>query len=516
MPILPENFSRWLTAVLELLAALSIVALALLALTAAAMYVSDRLQTQHAVRRNFPLIGRFRYVFERLGEFFRQYFFALDREELPFNRAQRSWVYRAAKNLDNTLAFGSTADVHRPGSIIFVSSMFPPLEQETTPPEPVTLGPFCRQPYTTAAIFNISGMSYGALSEPATRALSLGAARAGCWLNTGEGGLAVAHLEGGGDVVFQIGTAKYGVREPDGTLSETRLRALAAMDQVRMFEIKLSQGAKPGKGGILPAVKVTPEIAAIRGIPVGQDSLSPNRHLDIDDLDDLLDQIAHIRDITGKPVGFKTVIGSLDWLDELCQKVLRRGIESAPDFITVDSAEGGSGAAPMPLMDGVGMLLSDSLPGVVDRLTAWGLRERVKVIASGKLINPRGAAWALAVGADFVNSARGFMFALGCIQAMQCNKNTCPTGVTTHDPRLQRGLVPADKAERVAHFARNMEKEIAMIAHSCGVPQPRALGRQHARMMVEHGRSISLDELYPLPPLGAEAARSAQQPASAA
>ncbi|MFP5464073.1 MAG: FMN-binding glutamate synthase family protein [Gammaproteobacteria bacterium] len=499
MPILPENLSRWLAAALELLAALFILALVALVLAALVMYVVDRTQTQHAVRRNFPLVGRFRYRFERLGEFFRQYFFAMDREELPFNRAQRSWVYRAAKNVDNTVAFGSTVDVHRPGSVIFVSSLFPPLEQETTPPDPVTVGPFCRQPYTTRAIFNISAMSYGALSQPAARALSLGAAKAGCWLNTGEGGLAPAHLEGGCDVVFQIGTAKYGVRDGDGHLSEPRLRELAALEQIRMFEIKLSQGAKPGKGGILPAVKVTPEIAAIRGIPAGQDSLSPNRHPDINNLDDLLDQVARIRDITGKPVGFKTVIGSLDWLDELCATVLRRGVESAPDFITVDSAEGGSGAAPMPLMDGVGMLLSDSLPAVVDRLVAWNLRDRIKVIASGKLINPRGAAWALAVGADFVNSARGFMFALGCIQAMQCNKNTCPTGVTTHDPRLQRGLVPQDKAERVAHFARNMEKEIAMIAHSCGLPQPRALGRQHARMMVDNGRSIGLEELYPAP-----------------
>ena len=499
MPILPENLTRWLAAALELLAALFILALVALVLAALVMYVVDRTQTQHTVRRNFPLVGRFRYRFERLGEFFRQYFFAMDREELPFNRAQRSWVYRAAKNVDNTVAFGSTVDVHRPGSVIFVSSLFPPLEQETTPPDPVTVGPFCRQPYTTRAIFNISAMSYGALSQPAARALSLGAAKAGCWLNTGEGGLAPAHLEGGCDVVFQIGTAKYGVRDGDGHLSEPRLRELAALEQIRMFEIKLSQGAKPGKGGILPAVKVTPEIAAIRGIPAGQDSLSPNRHPDINNLDDLLDQIARIRDITGKPVGFKTVIGSLDWLDELCATVLRRGVESAPDFITVDSAEGGSGAAPMPLMDGVGMLLSDSLPAVVDRLVAWNLRDRIKVIASGKLINPRGAAWALAVGADFVNSARGFMFALGCIQAMQCNKNTCPTGVTTHDPRLQRGLVPQDKAERVAHFARNMEKEIAMIAHSCGLPQPRALGRQHARMMVDNGRSIGLEELYPAP-----------------
>jgi glutamate synthase domain-containing protein 2 len=453
------------------------------------------------VLRNFPLIGRFRYAFERLGEFFRQYFFAMDREELPFNRAQRGWVYRAAKNLDNTIAFGSTQDIHRPGSIIFASSLFPPLDEETRPPQPVVIGPFCREPYAARAIFNISAMSYGALSQPAVRALSMGAAQAGCWLNTGEGGLAPAHLEGGSDVVFQIGTAKYGVRHPNGALSEPRLRELAALPQIRMFEIKLSQGAKPGKGGILPAVKVTPEIAAIRGIPAGQDSLSPNRHLDIDDLDGLLDQIARIRDIGGKPVGFKTVIGSFDWLDELCSAIHRRGVDMAPDFITVDSAEGGSGAAPMPLMDGVGMLLSESLPGVVDHLEAWGLRERVKVIASGKLINPRGVAWALAVGADFVNSARGFMFALGCIQAMQCNKNTCPTGVTTHDPRLQRGLVPADKAERVAHFARNMEKEVAMIAHSCGVPDPRGLTRRHARIMVAEGRSIGLDALYPpLPP----------------
>ncbi len=499
LPILPENFSRWLSAVLEIMAALFIFALAMLLLTAAVMYVVDRMQTQHAVRRNYPLIGRFRYLFETLGEFFRQYFFAMDREELPFNRAQRSWVYRAAKNLDNTVAFGSTEDLHKPGSIIFVSSLFPPLEQETCPPEPVTVGPFCRQPYTTRAIFNISAMSYGALSKPAARALSRGAAKAGCWLNTGEGGLAPAHLEGGCDLVFQIGTAKYGVRDADGRLSDARLRELAALEQVRMFEIKLSQGAKPGKGGILPAIKVTSEIAAIRGIPAGQDSLSPNRHMDIDSLEDLLDRIAQIREVTGKPVGFKTVIGSLDWLDELCALVRRRGVEFAPDFITVDSAEGGSGAAPMPLMDGVGMLLTDSLPAVVNRLTAWGLRERVKVIASGKLINPRTAAWALAVGADFVNSARGFMFALGCIQAMQCNKNTCPTGVTTHDPRLQRGLVPEDKAERVAHFALNMEKEIAMISHSCGVAQPRALGRQHARLMQDYGRSVALNEVYPLP-----------------
>jgi glutamate synthase domain-containing protein 2 len=264
-----------------------------------------------------------------------------------------------------------------------------------------------------------------------------------------------------------------------------------------MIEIKLSQGAKPGKGGILPGGKVTAEIARIRGIPEGQDSISPNRHPEVDSAAGLLDMINRIRDVTGKPVGFKTVIGAYAWLDELFALVRQRGIETAPDFITVDSGDGGTGAAPMSLMDCVGLPIKESLPLVVDMLNRHGLKGRIRVIASGKLITPAEAAWALCVGADFINSARGFMFALGCIQAMQCNKNTCPTGITTHDKRLQRGLDPEDKAERVRRYSEFMHKEIGVIAHSCGVPEPRRLRRYHCRVVQADGRSIPLDQLYP-------------------
>ena len=239
---------------------------------------------------------------------------------------------------------------------------------------------------------------------------------------------------------MQIGTAKYGVRDLDGKLSDAKLREVAAHPQVRMFELKLSQGAKPGKGGILPAVKVSEEIARIRGIPPGQDSISPNRHPEINNTDDLLDMIEHIRSVTGKPTGIKLALGEPEWLDELCASIHLRGEQSAPDFITLDGGDGGSGAAPETLIDNVGLTLRESLPALVDKLTAHGLRERMRVIAAGKLINPVSVAWALCMGADFVNSARGFLFALGCIQAMQCNKNTCPTGITTQNPRLQRGL----------------------------------------------------------------------------
>jgi glutamate synthase domain-containing protein 2 len=461
------------------------------------LFVIDSTQTKHAVRRNFPVIGRFRYLFERLGEFSRQYFIALDREELPFNRAERTWAYRAAKALDNTIAFGSTRDLRRPGTVIYLNDPWPVLDTDVAAPAPMTIGPYCAAPYTTSSLINISAMSYGAISRPAVLALSRGAKRAGIWLNTGEGGLSQYHLEGGADLVFQFGTAKYGVRDEHGKLNDARLAAIAAHAQVKMFEIKLSQGAKPGKGGILPAVKVTEEIAAIRGIPAHEASISPNRHPDIASAADLLDMIERVRRVTGKPTGFKAVLGTTAWLDELIAEIGRRGRESAPDFISLDSGDGGTGAAPMPLMDNVGMVVRESLPLLVDKLTAAGLRGRIKIIASGKMIIPSEAAWAFCVGADFVVTARGFMFALGCIQAMQCNKNTCPTGVTTHNPRLQRGLDPTDKAERVYHYAQTLVTEVGMIAHSCGVTEPRKLDRRHCRIVMEDGRSVPLDELYP-------------------
>ena len=473
-----------------------LVGLAVLVL--AVLFVRDVSQTRNAIRRNFPIIGRFRTLFEHLGEFFRQYFFAMDREELPFNRAERSWVDHASLGVDNTIAFGSTRDLRPVGTVIFVNCAYPVLEKDVVEPKPVTLGPYCEHPYTTSSLFNISGMSYGAISRPAALALSNGARMAGCWLNTGEGGLSPHHLAGGADIVFQMGTAKYGVCDVPGTLSEEKLRKVAAHNQIKMFEIKLSQGAKPGKGGILPGAKVTEEIAAIRGIPAGQDSLSPNRHLEVDSAADLLDLIDRVRSTTGKPTGFKSVIGAYGWLDDLFGEIWNRGIESAPDFITVDSGDGGTGAAPMPLMDNVGLTIRESLPLMIDRLDKYGLRDRIKVIASGKLITPAEAAWAFCVGTDFVVSARGFMFALGCIQALQCNRNTCPTGITTHNRRLQRGLNPENKSIRVNKYARQMTKEIEIIAHSCGVREPRRLRRYHCRIVTETGRSVPLDELYPI------------------
>jgi glutamate synthase domain-containing protein 2 len=499
MDVLPGETFPIIAGIMQVFAALFVILIGFIVLAIIVMFFIDITQTKSAIRRNYPVVGRFRYFFEHIGEFFRQYFFAMDREELPFNRAQRSWAYRAAKNIDNTVGFGSTRDLRPTGTVMFVNCPFPTLGEDAAAVGDVTIGPYCSKPYTTHSLFNISGMSYGAISKPAILALSHGAKAAGCWMNTGEGGLSPYHLEGGADNVFQIGTAKNGVRDLEGNLDDDKIREVAAHDSVRMFELKMSQGAKPGKGGILPGGKVTEEIAAIRGIAVGGDAISPNRHTDINSNTELLDVINRVRDVSGKPVGFKAVIGAYGWLDNLFKEVLERGIESAPDFITVDSADGGTGAAPMPLIDDVGLPLRESLPLLVDKLNQYGLRDRVKVIASGKLITPADVAWALCMGTDFVVSARGFMFALGCIQALQCNKNTCPTGITTHNKRLQNGLVVQEKYLRVANYAANVNKEINMIAHSCGLRHAREFRREHVRIVESAGKSIALNMLYPYP-----------------
>jgi len=465
-------------------------------LLVALAYFYDRFQTRSAIRRNYPVFGRFRYLFEHLGEFFRQYFFAMDREELPFNRAQRSWVYRAAKNLENTIAFGSTRDSRKVGNVIFVNCAYPTLKKDAVSPTLVTVGEDCRFPWTTSSFFGVSAMSFGAISKPAVQALSYGTAKAGTWLNTGEGGLSPYHLQGGADIIFQIGTAKYGVRDESGNLDEQKLKAVAAQPQVKLIEIKLAQGAKPGKGGILPGEKVTEEIAQIRGIKQGEDSISPNRHLDINSNRELLEQVKFIRELTGKPVGYKIVVGSPQWLDELMQDIIACGDDFTPDFITLDSADGGTGAAPMTLMDDMGLTIRETLPMLVDALKSYGLRQRIKIFASGKLVNPADVAWALCVGADFCNCARGFMFSLGCIQSLQCNKNTCPTGIATHNKKLQRGLVAKNKSERVAAYAKNMMYAVGVIAHSCGVKEPRQLQRKHARMVNENGLSVALEDYY--------------------
>jgi glutamate synthase domain-containing protein 2 len=465
-------------------------------------YVRDITQKRHTVLRNYPVVGHLRFFFERLGEYFRQYFFLGDRDEMPFNRATRAWIYRMAKNEGGILGFGSTYNLNDAGALVFVNAAFPVLEGEHQPTPPLVIGEgWCEKPFVGHSLINISGMSYGAISKPAVRALSCGAQMAGAWMDTGEGGLSPHHLEGGCDIIFQIGTAKYGVRNAEGHLDPVRLKELAAIEQVRAFEIKLSQGAKPGKGGVLPAAKVTEEIARIRGIPMGKDSLSPNRHPETGNMDELLDMVVRVRELTGKPVGIKTAIGGWQFMHELAEAVNRRGLYYAPDFLTIDGGEGGSGAAPQALADHMSLSINEALPRVVDALIENGLRERIKVIASGKLVTPAKVAWALACGADFVNSARGYMFALGCIQALRCHQNTCPTGITTHNVRLQRGLVVEDKAERVATYTHNMNKEIDMIAHACGLKHAREFRREHVRIVQPNGQSLALNMLYPYPPI---------------
>jgi glutamate synthase domain-containing protein 2 len=389
-----------------------------------------------------------------------------------------------------------------------VNSAFPVQEWEKKPTPPLVIGEgYCEQPFVARSIVNISGMSFGAISRPAVQALSRGAAAAGCWMDTGEGGLAPYHTEGGCDVIMQIGTAKYGIREADGAFSPARAKELAR--HVKAFEIKLSQGAKPGKGGVLPGGKVTAEIAAIRGIPMGQDSISPNRHRDAANVGELLDQVLHIRTLTGRPVGIKTAVGGWKFLNEMAENILTRGLEYAPDFIVIDGGEGGSGAAPQALFDHMSLSIEEALPLAADVLYESGLKDRIRLVASGKLVTSARAAWALCVGADFINTARGFMFSLGCIQALRCHTNTCPTGITTHNPRLQRGLVVEEKWQRVANYASGMNHDIEMIAHSCGVEHPRLLRREHCRIVQANGHSTSLKTMYPYPqPESAPAAKS--------
>lgn len=490
-------FSSFSMNVFEGLAVALILCVGLVLAVILVLGIIDRTQTHDAIRRNYPVVGRFRYVFSSLGEFFRQYFFAMDREELPFNRAQRDWVKHAGDGGSSTIAFGSTRNLSVPGTPIFTNAAFPPLDNQFASTDPLVIGPQARTPYLAPSIFNLSGMSYGAISKPAVQALSKGCAKAGVWMNTGEGGLSPYHLEGGCDIVFQMGTAKYGVRDADGNLDDDKLRDIAGHDQVKMIEIKLAQGAKPGKGGILPAAKISAEIAKIRGLPVGKDGISPNRHAEVDDWNDLLDFIAHVRDVTGLPTGIKTVMGAESSFAEFFDAIIERGADSAPDFITLDGGEGGTGAAPMPLMDLVGVSIREALPRVSAMRNERGLKDRIRIVASGKLVNPGDIAWALCAGADFITSARGFMFSLGCIQALKCNKNTCPTGITTHDPRFQKGLVPSEKYDKVASYAKGIVKEVEIIAHSVGVSEPRKMRRDHVRIVQPDGTSIPLSTLYP-------------------
>ena len=462
--------------------------LAIILLLIAALYLHDRLQTRHAILRNFPVIGHFRYFAEMWGEYMRQYQYLPDWTERPFNRLERAWIYRTAKGLSNLISFGSETIP----SFVFRNAAFPVQDEEKSAWQSkaigITEGPgACQHPFMPLSFFNISGMSFGALSSAAVTALSLGAKKAGIWMATGEGGLSPYHIQGGADLVMQIGTAKYGVRDAAGHLSEEKLRDIAALPQMRAFEVKLAQGAKPGKGGILPAVKVTAEIAAIRGIPVGQPSLSPNRHTDIGNIAELGDFVARVRRVTGKPVGVKFCLGDPEFLDAWFADCVARP-QACPDYIAVDGGEGGTGSAPAPLAEYVGLPITQALPDVVAARARHGLDERIRIVAAGKLITPDKVAWALCTGADFVVSARGFMFALGCIQALKCGSGKCPTGVTASEPRLIAGLDPADKSERVARYATRVADEVEMIAHSCGLKHAGQFASRHVTQ-VERGVS---------------------------
>lgn len=473
-----------------------VVAVTLLLVVAVAVY--DSLQKKHAIRRNFPFVGRFRYLLEELGQPLRQYFFANDLEERPYNRVTRSWVYASAKGENNLVGFGSQVDHDAIGRMHILPSMYPTLHEEGAAlPRPRVIGAKRKQPYQPRCFVNISGMSFGALSPNAVRALSRGARLAGCYMGTGEGSLSPYHVEGGGDILYQIGPAKFGCRTPEGLFDDAKAARIIALPQVKLVEIKLAQGAKPGKGGLLPKEKITAEIAAIRGIPMGEDCHSPNRFEEFDDASSLLDFVERVRKLTGKPIGLKMVVGAASEVEDLCREIRRRG--DGPDFIAVDGKEGGSGATPLALADHVGLPLIDALTTVDGALRRHGLRDDVTLIAAGRIATGGEVATHIALGADLIHIGRGFLFAIGCIQALACHTNRCPTGVTTQNRWLQSGLDPADKAVRVMNYSKALERDLQMITQSCGLRHPSELHRGHVVAKVAPGVRKSLLDLYPYP-----------------
>ncbi|MGJ3241815.1 MAG: glutamate synthase-related protein [Opitutales bacterium] len=430
-------------------------------------------QTQHTVLRNFGLIGQGRYLLESLGPELRQYLYSNDREERPFNRLERSNVYQKAKDIESAASYGSLLD-YDARELKLRHSFFPTPVERMRPFE-LTVGKErgVVEPYTLSRPFMISAMSFGAIGENAIRALARGAARAGIPMNTGEGGCPKYHLKEDADIIFQMGTAKFGVRTEDGDLDEGLLKEIAEEPQVKMIEIKFSQGAKPGKGGMLPKEKISREIAELRKIPMGKDIISPPYHRECTDLPSTVVFIQHIQDLVPVPVGIKLCVGSLDDIRALVAEMKQQ--DTFPDWITVDGGEGGTGASPAAFIDSVGLPLFPALYGLVQILEEAGVRDRLNVFASGKLIDAGRQAIAFALGADACYSARGFMLALGCIQARECGQNTCPVGITTQDPKLQSGLIVENKARRVENYVNNTMKELDQLTTAMGKACPREL-----------------------------------------
>ena len=437
----------------------------------------DLAQRRHAVRRNYPILGNFRWLFESIRPEIRQYLIESDNEQAPFSRSQRSLVYARSKNEGSERAFGTLLDVYGSGYEFIAHSTRP---APAADPESFRIpigGDQCSKPYS-ASIFNISAMSFGSLSANAILALNKGARLGGFAQDTGEGSISRYHREHGGDLIWELGSGYFGCRTADGHFDPAGFAEKAASDQVRMIEIKLSQGAKPGHGGILPGAKVTAEISAARGVPMGEDCISPPRHRAFSTPMEMMAFIARLRKLSGgKPVGFKLCLGHPWEFTGLVKAMRETGI--VPDFIVVDGAEGGTGASPLEFSDHIGVPLREGLLFVHNVLVGAGLREKIRIGAAGKVVSAFDIASLLALGADWTNAARGFMFAVGCIQSLTCNTNTCPTGVDTQDPMRQRALVVGDKAERVFNFHRNTLRALSEMIAAAGLEHPSQIRPHH-------------------------------------
>jgi len=454
----------------------------------------DLIQTRHAVLRNYPITAHLRFLLEEMRPEMRQYFFESEKDGTPFSRDKRAVVYQRAKMMLDKRPFGTQYDVYAEGFEWVRHSIVPrPL---AAAPFRVTIGgPQCRRPYH-ASIFNISAMSFGALSPNAIRALNKGARAGNFAHDTGEGGLSPYHRENGGDIIWEIGSGYFGARNPDGTFSPERFADTAALDQVKMVELKLSQGAKPGHGGVLPAAKVSEEIARIRGVPIGQDCISPSSHSCFSTPIGMMQFIGEMRRLSGgKPTGFKLCVGHPWEFLALCKAMLSTGIY--PDFIVIDGKEGGTGAAPLEFIDHLGMPLREGLNFVHNALVGINAREHIKLGASGKVVSAFDIARAMALGADWCNAARGFMFALGCLQSQSCHNGTCPVGVATQDPTRQRALVVEDKWLRVKNFHAATLEAVAELVAAAGLDHPNEFAPLHFSRRVSAREVETFATLYP-------------------
>jgi len=458
--------------------------------------IYDMTQTKHAIRRNFPVIGNLRYLLEGVRPEIMQYFVETDTEGRPFDRIDRSLIYRRAKNVSDTSPFGTQEDPYKDGYEWINHSMYAKSHHDYTIDSRVLIGEQnCTKPYS-ASIYNISAMSFGSLSDRAIEALNGGAKLGNFAHNTGEGGVSPYHLKYGGDLIWQIGTGYFGCRNLDGTFSKENFQKTAIQDSIKMIEIKLSQGAKPGHGGILPAVKNTPEIAKIRGVEPGVAVLSPPGHSAFRNPIEFMNFIRELRELSGgKPVGFKLCIGVKKEFEELCEAMVNTGI--TPDYIAVDGGEGGTGAAPVEFADSVGTPFLDGLAFVHDTLVNYELRNKIKLSASGKIVSGFHIVRALAMGADFCQSARGMMMSLGCIQALQCNSNKCPVGIATQKKSLIKGLDVTDKKQRVASFHKKTIDSFKEIVLAAGLTDKDQLTRSHINHRVESNIIKTYEEMYP-------------------